>query len=586
MGLKLARGKKAARLLRDVDFRRKWERLYDACPWGTVFQEQKYLEIWYRNYGHAFELILIYQEDSSGELAGLFPLARCLDSDKLCFAGDYHAEYKTWLATPANGNSFPEKALDTVSREFPDAILQLLFLAPNTPLEWTSGKWTKQIRLQHVPRPLVDLGKQNRSDRSLRKRGNKTRIRQLKKKGQFEFSEISSPDGFSKIFDEIENNSHLRLSGLHNVRPKRDPNRKQFHLDLMTDTDVVYPTVLKVGENIASSQVCFRNKDEMLLCITSMSPFFAKQSPSKIHLLMLGKKLTASQFRNFDLSPGNGYKERFATHIENSHSLTVFFRKRDCDRYRIKRHLIGVARKSLESLSIRKTRVFKLADRLNHKLRRSSISSLPNTIVKNLRRKIYDCRECRMYSFDVTRLHSFNDPTAMKVDSVSDLLKYRPVSGWQETTSQFHKKVLKNFENGLHSYTYSENGQLLHYGWLIERQEVSKIFEVGQEFKLPPNTSVLFDYYTHPDARGRGLYQKSLIQGLHDASRIPGTSQVFIGVMADNVASRHVIEKLGFRYEGSLFKETRFGRVRKWQDWEKRSRVIKQSAIIDEAYAT
>jgi len=99
----------------------------------------------------------------------------------------------------------------------------------------------------------------------------------------------------------------------------------------------------------------------------------------------------------------------------------------------------------------------------------------------------------------------------------------------------------------------------------IERQKISNVFEVEQEFELPPDTAVLFDYYTHPNARGKGLYQQSLLQGLHDAANVPGTRKVFMGVMSDNTPSRHVVEKLGFQYEGSLFKMTKFGRSKKWQ---------------------
>ena len=303
-------------------------------------------------------------------------------------------------------------------------------------------------------------------------------------------------------------------------------------------------------------------------------------------MLMLGEDLASTDYENFDLSPGSGYKERFATRIEKCDSLTIFFSKSDFARYKTRRKLVKTGQKGLEKFNVTKTRAFKFADKLRHKLQRVKLQTIPRTILKNIARKIYESKECRMYSFDVSKVDSLENPNFMEVDSISDLLDYAPAEGWQDTRSQFHKKVLHNFENGIHSYTHSENGKLLHYGWMVERQETSRVTEVDQEFTLPPNTTVLFDYYTHPEARGKGLYQKSLIQGLHDAAKIPETKQVFIGVLANNLASRYSIEKLGFKYEGSLFKKTIFGRIRKWQKWDRESQVQKKTLSLEKICST
>ncbi len=505
MSPQIATKGEAQRLLHDAEFRLKWNRLYERCPWATVFQDVQYLTIWNRNYKDGCELILVYEADESGELKGLFPLSSCPITEKLFVAGDYHCEYQTWLATKECGNEFILRALELLKHEFPKRKLQMVFLAPDTPLDWLDGKWAKQSVLRSVPRPMVDLGDKDKPDNSLRKRGNKTRTRQLEKIGDLRFEELSSSKELSEIFDEIENFSHLRLSAIHNVQSKIDKNRKQFHIDLMEETDVVYSTVLSVDEKIASAQVCFRNKDEMLLCITSMSPFFAKQSPSKLHLLMLMRELTKTNYTNFDLSPGAGYKERFATHSENCHTLTVFFNKAECTIYKVRRRAVKFARKTLEGLSVTKSRAFTFADKVAHKLRRVNPKTIPSTVLKNLIRRIYDHKECRMYSIDVRKIQTLHKPNLMNRNSVSDLLKFRPVEGWQTTTSKFHQKVLENFENGIHSYSYVEGNTLLHYGWLIERQKISNVFEVEQEFELPPDTPVLFDYYTHPNARGKGF---------------------------------------------------------------------------------
>jgi RimJ/RimL family protein N-acetyltransferase len=75
---------------------------------------------------------------------------------------------------------------------------------------------------------------------------------------------------------------------------------------------------------------------------------------------------------------------------------------------------------------------------------------------------------------------------------------------------------------------------------------------------------VLYDFFTHPRMRGRGLYQQALYQILHDAVETPGIKKVYIMVLADNAPSRHVIEKVGFTYECSLFRQKRLGKTTTW----------------------
>jgi CelD/BcsL family acetyltransferase involved in cellulose biosynthesis/RimJ/RimL family protein N-acetyltransferase len=565
MSIFLARNTQAQNLLYDQKFQTKWQHLFDNCAWATVFQHPIFLQIWNKHFQENCEFILIYETNSADEIIGLFPLDYSKELNKLSVAGNYHSEYQTWLALNENANPFIEKALDLLQNEFQHLRLQFLFLAANSPLDWLNGKWAKQCNLREMPRPLVEIGDGSKSAESLRKKGNKSRIRQLKKFGEIHFSELKTPREFDEVFDEIENYSKLRLSGLHNVKPTFDPKRKSFHLDLMSQTDWLYPTILKVGDQIASAQVCLKNRDEMLLCITAMSPKFAQQSPSKIHLLMLGQELAKRNMPIFDLSPGEGYKDRFATHYDKAHALTVYFDKKDFVKHETKRNVSGFLREQLEQRNIMKTKAFSVADRILHKLKRVKFHTIPRTVAKNIGRKIYEKRECRFYYFDVDRIKKLPNVEFVRRNSIEDLLRFEPSEGWQFTTSQFHQEVLKRFEDGAISYTFVENGKLLHYGWLLENQEISCVPEVGNgQFNFPPNSAVLFDFYTHPIARGRRFYQQSLSQMLHVASKVPNVKQVFIGVLADNQPSRYVIEKIGFTYHSSLFMQTKLGRTKTW----------------------
>ena len=115
-----------------------------------------------------------------------------------------------------------------------------------------------------------------------------------------------------------------------------------------------------------------------------------------------------------------------------------------------------------------------------------------------------------------------------------------------------------------HLYSIVENTTLVHYGWLTYPQERAPDAALGLEFRPPAGSAALWDYFTHTSARGRGLYRNTLWQCLHDAVEIDGARQVFIYVQADNAVSRHVIERAGFTYQGSLVLERRFFRTRRY----------------------
>jgi L-amino acid N-acyltransferase YncA len=140
---------------------------------------------------------------------------------------------------------------------------------------------------------------------------------------------------------------------------------------------------------------------------------------------------------------------------------------------------------------------------------------------------------------------------------LDDLQYYERSSKEQHAADAYRAIAVERRAQGLHLYTLVENGRLLHYAWLIERQTRGEDGWVDQAYFPPVETAVLFDHFTHPLARGRGLYFQALCRLLHDARDIARARQAFVTVFASNGPSRHVIEKVGFHHEGSLFKERR-----------------------------
>ena len=188
---------------------------------------------------------------------------------------------------------------------------------------------------------------------------------------------------------------------------------------------------------------------------------------------------------------------------------------------------------------------------------RRSIVPLLWKAVKN---RLWYTRELRVYRYPLDETPSLPLPTIFRRDCLDDLQYYERSSKEQQPPDVYRTAAVERRAQGFHLYTFVEKGRLLHYAWLIERQTRGEDGWVNQVYFPPPETAVLFDHFTHPVARGRGLYFQALCRLLHDARQIEGARQAFVTVFACNGPSRHVIEKAGFQHEGSLFKERRLWR--------------------------
>ena len=562
-------GHDARTALADDTFLRGWQELYGFCPWATVNQSPDFCVPWYEVFERSFEPVMVTGTDVRGKRVGLLALACDVSTGELVSAGGAMSEYEVWIATPHAGNTFIEAALDVLRERFPNASLRFLILPPKSPLEWTAtGRWSHYCALRTIARPLIEVGDGSKFRESLRKRGNKSRINRLKQVGELQLRQLSAPQELEAVLDEVFDFNNFRLAAFHSapISPQYNQLQKGLYLRLMRVPRLLHATTLSAGDRLISAHIGVYNKEEVLLGILAFSPFFAKHSPGKLHLLMLGEELAREGIPVFDLTPGGEYKENFATHHDTAYVLTVFFNRRQCIRYKATRMAIDTAKNLFGGVGSARVNAKDMMKIARHKWTHFRISRFPAKASKSLRKSLWYTGEMRIYAMDIKAARHVPHPQSMRRDCIQDLLSYEAAEAWQPLMSQFLKQALESLGSGAHVYTHAKDGRLLHYAWLIERQTKSFLTEVGQANYLPPDCAVIANAYTHPLARGRGLFHASLCQMLHDAARIPDTKQIYIGVMADNAPSRHVIEKLGFVYQYSFFQWKRLGRKAHWSN--------------------
>jgi RimJ/RimL family protein N-acetyltransferase len=173
--------------------------------------------------------------------------------------------------------------------------------------------------------------------------------------------------------------------------------------------------------------------------------------------------------------------------------------------------------------------------------------------------------ELKIYTCPADRVAGLPRTAPCRRDRWEDLQACEAWSYGQMTRDEYLAHLEERRRaGGHHLYSLVEHGVLVHYGWVTSRQERAADAALGLVFKPPPGSAALWDYFTHPDARGRGLYRDTLWQCMHDAVEIDGALHVFIYVYSDNSVSRRAIEKAGFEYYGSLVLERRFGHTRRY----------------------
>ena len=317
-------------------------------------------------------------------------------------------------------------------------------------------------------------------------------------------------------------------------------------------TGVLHAVVLRAGSSLVASILSIKSRDYLSVGVFAHSPYLASASPGKFGMLFLARAALGEGYRFIDLTPGGEWKERFANDSDVAHEVAVRFDPNAARKAAWGERILAVSKKALKLFG------------LTPDMMRSSVAMVrratPAAIIRHIMRVIWNRCEYRVYYYDVEKAAALEPERAMRRDCIDDLLRFEATTPWH-TRQSFLAGALKRLESGVHAYTSCEDGRLNHCGWLAQNVEKSYFSEVGAEYIYPPNSVVLFDYHTHPEARGRGLYQRAILQMLKDAASVPEARRVYISVLADNGPSRHVIEKLGFDHECSLHRWVRFGQV-------------------------
>jgi RimJ/RimL family protein N-acetyltransferase len=109
-----------------------------------------------------------------------------------------------------------------------------------------------------------------------------------------------------------------------------------------------------------------------------------------------------------------------------------------------------------------------------------------------------------------------------------------------------------------HSFVVVENDTILHASWVTSASAWTR--ELQRYFCPPGGEAYIYESYTRPETRGRGIYPFALHSICTWLSK-RGFARVWVGVEGDNQSSRRAISKAGFSPGFEIRYQRRLGRV-------------------------
>lgn len=474
--LELLCGKDALTQIENDNFKIAWDKLYNSCPWATIYQSREFVSTWFYIYHKEFLPIIILSHNNNA-LNGLLLLAK--HNKYIYGAGGDQAEYQVWLSSIAESNMFMRNSFLLLKNKFPHHKIHLKYLPANLPplnsKEYSF--WQNKLFIQKHRQPIITIN-DDLIKNELKKKNKREKLNRLKKLGNLEFQRISDVDTFIKIFDELSSHFDLRKGAMFNrFFFHNNPKRKVFLIELFKK-NLLHATVLKLNEEIIASNIGTLGKTMVhLQGINTHLPAYARYSPGILHFLMLCLHLKEEEIPIFDLTPGeDSYKDSLATDylsvyelrysnslnyiLQNCRLSLVTFSKKNFSKFGFKtanlKNVKTQAQRFIENISLYKKNGFQ-------------------KFVKQLKSK--DTIEIYL-SQDALSTSTRSDTLKIKKNNISDLLKFDPLHS-HFTRRHFLKEAVRRMEMGEYPITWTEKDILIGCAWIHKHTFSTNNSETG-----------------------------------------------------------------------------------------------------------
>ena len=527
-----------------------WSSLAEQDRKFSLLQEPAFVITWYRQHESLFEPIVCLGHNSSGQLVGLMPLARRREGRVITHAGDIHADYCGWIALPAIDGRFAEECLIALKKALGLKQWVWTWLTPGAPTDFLASPRLKEngifASFRTERSPIWNLEDTGRFDQLVKTKSIKNQINRFKKKGGFFLERVRDKERTRELLKHLRLQCDFRQEAIQGVRPFADnPCKESFFVERQEFPESNHFTVLWSNNKPVSFHFGACNGDTLLLGLTAYDPTESRNSPGKVHLIELARMLKEEGFHRIDLTPGGDQYKEFVANDSQELVIPTFQFSRAAN---LRADIVeSASRKIKKALAVLRVHPDDYRQTI------SRLKSLPARLKRATPRRLLGMIK-RVFYEDVVYLQYTSEGKSQPAEVVrdpeisaqryEDLLLYEQCNPWLDRR-QLLSGALKRFSSGETLYSASRGGKLLHYGWVAPGGQSHLLQGVNATFNSPADSVVLYDFFTHPEYRRQGLYQRCLRQMLQDLGAA-GVRRAFIGVLQGNESSRRAIENAGF----------------------------------------
>jgi hypothetical protein len=383
--------------------------------------------------------------------------------------------------------------------------------------------------------------------------GEEVRVREIRETGRAD----ALFERFTVLFD-------VRQLSRHGAAPfTDDPCKLRFHAELLERAhDPLLCYVLLAGDAPVAFQLVLHDRRRAIRFGSTFDERYADASPGKLLADLVTEVLLREGHELVDRAPGGDpYKEDGATRLEPVLAPTLYASRASARRDAVAVRVRVATTSAASALGLPTARARRLRERLARAVSRPPAATA-RLVLRHLRRWTWSTKTMVVYRADRETWRGFEPsaaPTPIARNELGHFLLtgdgFLPGTSRQELMS----RALERLRLGDDCYTALVDGRLAHVAWTQRSREPRGLGDLGARWPLPAGSAVMYDAWTAPFARGRGLQKQRMFQSFQDAFA-EGAPAVFSEVERDNSISRHNVEKVGMRAAGILIARSRLGR--------------------------
>jgi CelD/BcsL family acetyltransferase involved in cellulose biosynthesis len=549
-----------------------WELLARESRTVSVYQSPGFVLAWYETHAPAYEPLLVMGLDSEGRVVGVVPLAR-RSAGGLVFAGAAHCTYAGWLA------------VESLEDEFPAACVVALhdagcvpttwawpWLAPGSSVAWLDHPSMRRrrvaARIRHGFTPVVDLQAEPLTRfLDTDKRQYRRKMARLGREGEVRLVAVTETGVIDELFSRFTVLFDVRQLVRYGAAPfTDDPVKAEFYRMLIERAaDSVLFYALFAGEVPVAFQFALRHRRRVMDFGTAFDQRWRDASPGKLLMDLVAERLRDEGSELIDRTPGGDlYKEEGASRHEAICALTFFPSARRAVVAQARDAARARAKAAATATGVSTEQVRRRARLAVARLYGRSPLALGAALVRRARGWTWSSKRTVVYRVDEEawrRRERVRAEPPLHQDALEDFLHGDELLP-DVSRQRLLARALERLDLGDHCYTAVVDGRLAHVSWLQLAPRPAGLSDLGARWPMPPGSAIMYDSWTAPFARGRGLHKRGADQRIADALAA-GATAIFGEIEPGNVISRHNADAVGHREVGQVVTRTRLGRRRR-----------------------